>query len=88
VALGLCGCGGQRQHGSTSQQGKAVFAAACSSCHTLTGRDSHAPGGDLGIGLFSVADIESFVRIMPVKLTSAEVHAVAVYVHERQARAS
>jgi mono/diheme cytochrome c family protein len=83
LAVALCGCGGHRRHATTSQQGKAVFAAACSSCHTLTGRDSRAPGGDLAIGRFSVADIESFVRIMPVTLSPADVHAVAVYVHAR-----
>jgi mono/diheme cytochrome c family protein len=79
----LCGCGGQRQHESTLQRGRAVFAAACTSCHTLTGRNSRAPGGDLATGRFSVPDIESFVRIMPVHLSPADEHAVAVYVHAR-----
>lgn len=58
-----------------------MFVAACSSCHTLTGHDSRAPGGDLAIGRFTVPDIESFVRIMPVHVSPANVHAVAVYVH-------
>ena len=58
-----------------------VFAAACASCHTLTGHDSRAPGGDLAIAKLSAADIASFVRVMPVHLSTAEVNAVAAYVH-------
>ena len=85
LTLLLCGCGGQTQPESTSQRGKAVFVAACSSCHTLTGHDSRAPGGDLAIGRFTVPEIESFVRIMPVHISPAEVQAVAIYVHSKMA---
>ena len=83
LTLLLCGCGGQTPHESTLERGKAVFVAACSSCHTLTGHDSRAPGGDLAIGRFTVPDIESFVRIMPVHISPADVQAVAVYVRSK-----
>jgi hypothetical protein len=36
----------------------------------------------------SVADIESFVRVMPVRLTPADADAVAVYVHDQTRRAA
>ena len=81
LTLILSGCGGRRQAESTPQRGRAVFAAACAGCHTLTGRDSRAPGGDLAIARLSAADIASFVRVMPVHLTPADVQAVAAYVH-------
>jgi mono/diheme cytochrome c family protein len=63
------------------QRGKTVFVAACGGCHTLTGRDSRAPGGDLAIATLSAADIASFVRVMPVHLSRADVRAVSAYVH-------
>jgi mono/diheme cytochrome c family protein len=65
-----------------------VFVAACSGCHTLTGRDSRAPGGDLAIATLSAADIASFVRVMPVHLSPTEVDAVATYVHAAAMRPS
>jgi hypothetical protein len=34
----------------------------------------------------SVADIESFVRVMPVRLTRADAAAVAAYVHDQASR--
>lgn len=72
----LAGCGGQ------SVSGRAVFHRACSGCHTLTGHDTAVAGGDLGAGRLTVAQIESFVGVMPVhpRLTRAQMHAVAVYV--------
>ena len=82
LTLLLCGCGGHRQAQSTFlQRGKTVFAAACASCHTLTGRDSRTPGGDLAIAELSARDIASFVHVMPVRLSPADVDAVAAYVH-------
>ncbi|MGH2972502.1 MAG: hypothetical protein ACRDLE_10345 [Gaiellaceae bacterium] len=36
--------------------------------------------------MLSVADIESFVHVMPVHLTSANAAAVAAYVHLEAAR--
>lgn len=66
--------------------GKAVFASGCSGCHTLTGHDTQVPGGDLAMATLSVADIESFVRVMPVRITRAEVAAVAAYVRGAEVR--
>ncbi|MBV8479100.1 MAG: cytochrome c [Actinobacteria bacterium] len=66
--------------------GKAVFASSCSGCHTLTGHDTEARGGDLAIAKLSAADIESFVRVMPVHLRPAQEAAVAAYVHEEALR--
>ncbi|HKT45063.1 MAG TPA: hypothetical protein VJQ85_09690 [Gaiellaceae bacterium] len=36
--------------------------------------------------VLSVADIESFVRVMPVHLTPEDADAVAAYVHEQTIR--
>lgn len=65
-----------------------MFAAACANCHTLTGRDSHAPGGDLAIAKLSSRDIASFVHVMPVHLSRAHADAVAAYVHATAAAAT
>lgn len=64
-----------------------MFARACAGCHTLTGHDTSVPGGDLAMQKLSVADIESFVRVMPVRLTRADADAVAAYVHDQASRA-
>jgi len=60
--------------------GKAVFASACAGCHTLTGHDTRAPGGDLAVAKLSEATILSFVRVMPVRITEGDSRAVAAYV--------
>jgi mono/diheme cytochrome c family protein len=78
----LAGCGG----GHADVRGRAIFASSCSGCHTLTGHDTHARGGDLAIAHLSVADIVSFVRVMPVRLTPAEESEVAAYVHAAAVR--
>jgi mono/diheme cytochrome c family protein len=74
----LAGCGG-------GPSGKALYAKDCESCHTLTGRDQGAMGGDLGVPHLSVADLASFARTMPVRppLNEAQANAVARYVHSR-----
>src|SRR5690242_7664683 len=69
----LCGCGGHGQAQSTlARRGRTVFVAACASCHTLTGHDSRARGGDLAIAELSTRAIVSFANVMPVHLTRAE----------------
>ena len=75
AAFALAGCG----HGVS---GKRVFATRCAGCHTLTGHDTPVDGGDLAGLHMSVANVESFARVMPVRprLDHAELHAVAVYV--------
>jgi len=89
IALLLCGCGGHRQAtAALLQRGRTVFTAACASCHTLTGHDSRARGGDLAIATLRAADIASFVRVMPVHLSRADVTAVSAYVHAAATRSS
>ncbi|MGH3010140.1 MAG: c-type cytochrome [Gaiellaceae bacterium] len=89
LTLLLCGCGGHRQaQPAHPQRGSTVFAAACAGCHTLTGHDTSAGGGDLAIAKLSTSDIESFVRVMPVRLSPAAVDAVAAYVHAAATRPS
>jgi mono/diheme cytochrome c family protein len=77
----VAGCGG----GTPTSRGHAIFTQQCRSCHTLTGHDTHADGGDLGIARLSVADIASFARTMPLPkpLSRADAAAVARYVHAR-----
>ncbi|MGZ4333237.1 MAG: c-type cytochrome [Gaiellaceae bacterium] len=76
----LTGCGGH----STSA-GRAIFRSSCARCHTLTGHDTNATGGDLRVGRLSAADVASFVRVMPIEppLDRADTRAVARYVASR-----
>ena len=78
------GCGDR--HSTTSatvRGGHEIFTRSCAACHTLTGHESGAPGGDLAGTNLSVHDLASFARVMPVRppLTPAQVDAVARYVH-------
>jgi mono/diheme cytochrome c family protein len=75
------GCSG----GHSSARGRAIFVRACAGCHTLTGHDTSAPGGDLRVGRLSAVDVESFVRVMPVDppLDRADARAVAHFVASR-----
>jgi mono/diheme cytochrome c family protein len=63
-----------------------VFARSCSGCHTLTGHDTPARGGDLALARLSAHDVAGFVRVMPVRLSGGDVDAVAAYVHAVAAR--
>jgi mono/diheme cytochrome c family protein len=77
----LAGCGGKNHASGTElRQGRAVFVRSCTGCHTLTGRDTDVPGGDLAIARLPPADLRSFIRVMPVHLSRAELDAVVVYV--------
>jgi mono/diheme cytochrome c family protein len=87
VALSGCGAHGHT-HAGAVERGSAVFVGACARCHTLTGHDSAAPGGDLATVRLSTPAIESFVHVMPVHLTGAEIAAVAAYVHAEAARSA
>jgi hypothetical protein len=78
LLLALSGCGG-----SASSRGHRVFASGCTSCHTLTGHDTNVDGGDLGVGCMTAAQVASFARVMPVRLTPRQTHDVAVYVARR-----
>ncbi len=77
AALVLCSCGA-----STASPGRAIFDRACAHCHTLTGHDTKADGGDLAIGSLTAAQVASFTRVMPGRrrLTGAEITLVARYV--------
>lgn len=82
--LALAGCGG----GTPVSRGHAIFTQECAACHTLTGHDTHADGGDLAIAHLSVADIASFTRVMPLRrpLSREDALAVARYVSARAGR--
>lgn len=85
LALVAAGCSSS----SDLRPGRAVFAASCSSCHTLTGHDtSTTGGGDLAILRMSRADILSFARVMPTphRLSLRELEAVAAYIAAAQRR--
>ena len=77
----LAGCSGAR----SSSSGRAVFARFCAQCHTVTGHETNASGGDLRVGRMSVTAVASFVRVMPVhpRLDREQTQAVARYVASR-----
>ena len=66
--------------------GRQIYTHSCSNCHTLTGHDTHASGGDLLEADLSVADLASFARTMPVTppLTASDAEAVARYIRARR----
>ena len=68
--------------------GAAIFVHACGLCHTLTGHDTGADGGDLAIDRLSLADIISFTEVMPnrPRLSRAEVVRVSEYVRAMAAK--
>ena len=77
----LAGCGS----GHSTARGRAVFVRACSGCHTVTGHDTGASGGDLRVAHLRADDVASFVAVMPVDppLGRADTAAVARYVASR-----
>ena len=84
ASAAVTGCGGQ--HSTRSAQlrgGREIYARSCAGCHTLNGRESGAPGGDLVNTNLSLGDLASFARAMPVRppLTVAQSNAVARYVY-------
>lgn len=87
VIIAASGCGSTRTATSSREsvlaRGRAVFARSCSACHTLTGHDRVAIGGDLVHPYMTVADLASFARVMPVTppLSHSEVTAVAKWVY-------
>src|SRR5256885_11118884 len=82
VIAALAGCTGHGHLRSAQvRRGQAVFAQSCPNCHTLIGRDSNAPGGDLAIAKLTAADVRSFIRVMPVRLSATDAEAVAAYVN-------
>jgi len=92
------GCGGSTSHSTRSRaitlpsapaSGQAVFAARCSSCHSLIGNESlRKQGGDLLGYKLTEAQLISFTRVMPSRLTEAQLLAVVRYIMRRQAGAA
>ena len=88
AALVAGGCGGagagqsRTTTGTAAVGAAAIFAHSCGGCHTLTGHDTGADGGDLAIDHLSVADIVSFTEVMPnrPRLSRADALSVAEYV--------
>ena len=84
MAAFLSGCHA-RGHATSGEgdRGRRIYTQSCSTCHTLTGHDTHAPGGDLLEADLGVADLESFARTMPIRppLSAADAYAVAEYIH-------
>jgi mono/diheme cytochrome c family protein len=80
------GCGKQAGNSNRTAggRGRTVFVRACAGCHTLVGRDTGTPGGDLALARLSVGQLASFARVMPVRLSSSDVHAVALYIRARE----
>ena len=78
AALVAAGCGGAK----STERGRAIFVQQCAGCHTLTGKEHGAPGGDLAIPHLAERDVASFARVMPTshRLSAAEAAAVARYV--------
>jgi mono/diheme cytochrome c family protein len=77
----VTGCGGAAGSDAVTG-GAAIFARSCGGCHTLTGHDTHADGGDLALARLSLADIVSFTEVMPnrPRLSQADATSVAEYV--------
>lgn len=75
------GCG--RSARPTAENGAAVFAKDCGSCHSLVGNESrHKQGGDLVGYAFSRPVLLQFTREMPTRLPlgPAQLRAVVDYV--------
>ncbi len=82
----LAGCGGSAH---SSNDGAAIFASACSSCHTLAPNPHPSPvGGTLSGYGFTEAQVASFTRVMPLRkrLTPRQIAAVSRFVVRSQQR--
>jgi mono/diheme cytochrome c family protein len=82
LAVALAGCG------AGAPSGRAVFAQACASCHSLSGRENpHRQGGDLLAFHSTAAQMLQFTREMPVRraLTPRQLAAVVRYVRAAEA---
>jgi mono/diheme cytochrome c family protein len=83
-ACGAVGCGdaARGSNAAVLQRGGAIFRSSCSGCHTLSGHDDRAVGGDLVQAHLSAAAIVSFALVMPARrpLSHADALAVARYI--------
>lgn len=83
AAVGGCGSSGDVRHAVGRSAGRALFASACSACHSLSGHESpRRQGGDLLRLRVSRAAMLEFVAEMPVRhrLTPRQVSTVSDYV--------
>ncbi len=79
----VAGCDGRHATAPTQLQlGRRIYDRSCAACHTLSGHEHGAAGGDLAVADLTVDDIASFARIMPLTrpLTPTDVTAVARYI--------
>jgi len=81
AALTATGCS-SADHTTPLEHGHSIFVRSCAGCHTLSGRERGAAGGDLAIARLRVADLASFARVMPVQppLSRPAARAVAEYI--------
>jgi mono/diheme cytochrome c family protein len=83
LALIAAGCTHGTLASAKSATGGRIYTRSCSTCHSLTGHNTHAAGGDLVNANLTIADLASFARTMPVRppLTTADADAVARYIY-------
>jgi mono/diheme cytochrome c family protein len=88
VAVLLGGCGGTSAPPRSERlvRGQKIFASECSGCHTVSGREHGAVGGDLLLTHLGAKDLASFARVMPTTrpLSPAAAAAVASYIVSRE----
>jgi len=88
VAVLLAGCGGTKVTPRSERlvRGQTIFASECSGCHTVSGREHGAVGGDLLLTHLDRKDLASFARVMPTTrpLSAAAAAAVASYIASRE----
>lgn len=90
AAGSIAGCGGGGGGSTTAPsaaEGAHVFAASCTGCHTLyPTRGQAPPGGPLAGYKMTTAQLESFIRNMPVPrpLSDRELKAVVAFVAQAQ----
>jgi mono/diheme cytochrome c family protein len=79
LALLVAGCGAPKD-------GSRLFARECAGCHSLSGRERGAMGGDLAVLLLSSRDLVSFESVMPTpdRVSAAEAKSIAAYVRARE----
>jgi mono/diheme cytochrome c family protein len=74
--------------GPAAAAGEVVFAHSCSACHSLIGNESlRKQGGDLLNYKLTQAQLISFTRVMPARLTATQLEAVVRYIMRAQAKA-
>lgn len=93
LTVSACASGAHRPARATpsalAAPGARVFADACAHCHTLgTPAPATKQGGDLAGYRMTLAQVESFTRVMPARrpLSTEDLRAVSQYVLAAQER--